>query len=58
MEKIIILDFEGGEVFILDYDSDKYSEPEDFFAEQDRVRINQCEYMIVKADELNIKFSL
>lgn len=58
-EKIVILDFQSGDLYILDYDSNIYDEPEDFFAteEMEDISINVCEYMIVSAEEFNIKFS-
>lgn len=57
-EKIVILDFTSGEVFILDYDSNIYDDPEDFFSipEMDNFNMNTCEFMIVKASEFQIKF--
>ena len=57
-EKIVILDFTSGEVFILDYDSNIYDDPEDFFSipEMNNFNMNTCEFMIVKTSEFQIKF--
>lgn len=57
-ELIVILDFTSGEVFILDYDSNIYNDPEDFFTipEMKYFSISNYEYMIVKASEFQIKF--
>ena len=57
-EKIVILDFTSGELYVLDYDHNIYEDPEDFFSipEMDNFNMNTCEFMIVKASEFQIKF--
>ena len=42
--KIIISDFENGEVHIYEYDHSKYENSEDFLIEND-FNINSCEWM-------------
>jgi len=54
MNKIIILNFENGEVHIFDYDNKKYEDPSDFFIDINEtykdihLRENNCQYMIVE----------
>lgn len=52
MSKIIILNFETGEVLITDYDNNKWNDAEQFI---NSIMMNDtnCQWMIV--DELNIK---
>lgn len=52
MSKIIILNFETGEVLITDYDNNKWDDVEQFI---NSIMMNDtnCQWMIV--DELNIK---
>lgn len=61
-EKIIILDFTNGQVFILEYDSNIFHNVEDFFLSEEVIEnnlsINNCEYMIIPSEDLCIKFSL
>ena len=59
-EKIVILEFHTGQVYILDYDSSIYEDPEDFFLtkEMEDFNIVMCEYMIVLENELQIHLSV
>lgn len=58
-QKIVILNFQSGAVLILDYDSNIYDDPEEFFAQEDMSdhSINDCHYMIVTAKDLVISFT-
>lgn len=58
-EKIVILNYQTGQVYILDYDSNLFESPEDFFAleEMSSIPLNDCHYMVVIAEELQLLFS-
>lgn len=54
MKKIIILDFESGEVLVYTYDSNIWGDAEDFMSSEEiDLNTNMCQWMIV--DELQIK---
>lgn len=54
MKKIIILDFESGEVLVYPYDENIWEDAEDFMSSEEvDINHNNCQWMIV--DELQIK---
>ena len=53
-QKIIILDFETGDVHVFSYDQNIWDNPEDFITELDiYVSLSNCQWMVV--DILNIQ---
>ena len=54
MQKIIILNFDTGEVYIYDYDQSKHPEAEDFIESKD-LGSNNCQWMIVNKLVINIE---
>jgi len=58
-EKIVILNYQSGQVYILDYDSNIYEDAEDFFASEEMsdFSYNDCHYMVVRAEDLQISFT-
>lgn len=56
---IVIMDFQSGDLYVLPYNSNIYEEPEDFFAQEEMsdISISMCEYMIISAEEFNVKFA-
>lgn len=61
-EKIVILDFIKNKLLILDYDSNLFHEVEDFFLSdkviESHLSINNCEYIVLKSEDLKIEFTL
>lgn len=55
---IVISDFVSGQLYVLEYGSNLYETPEDFFSipEMEHFNINNCEYMVVMASEFQINF--
>lgn len=58
--KIVILDYQSGQVFVLDYDPNIYDDAEEFFAteEMSNFSYSDCHYMTVMAKDLQISFSI
>ena len=54
------MEFESGQLYVLDYDSNIYKEPEDFFLKEEMndFNINTCEYMIVLDRDFGIHFKI
>lgn len=61
-EKIVILDFIKNKLLILDYDSNLFHDVEDFFLSdkvvESHLSINNCEYIVLKSEDLKIEFTL
>lgn len=61
-EKIVILDFIKKKLLILDYDSNLFHDVEDFFLSdkviESHLSINNCEYIVLKSEDLKIEFTL
>jgi len=55
MKKIIILDFNRGEVFVYSLNKEYYNEPEKFIVKKTEHKTFNCEWMVV--DEFKINFN-
>jgi len=60
ISKIIILDFEEGNIYISDYDNNIYDEFEDFLVDFNKynnlnLSSSNCEWMMTTDNSLNIK---
>lgn len=56
IQKIIILDFATGKVYVCDYDPNCYEDAQDFISEDPHqlgIKESNCQYMVV--DSLNIE---
>lgn len=58
LDKIIIMDYKSGNLYILDYDYNIHNDPCDFFEQEEmsQLSMDSCEYMTVSSEEFSIKF--